>query len=131
MKVLVSHNCNLLSSRQFVIYCLRVCYMCYMTVLSCFCFFFFFFSLYFFLSCFFFLCCLLMFTRFQFFFPFVLKISFFFLFFFKKFFLWLFFYLLDLCTITTFFFELNQYFTYLGSFNTIFILFCNQKCHAF
>ena len=35
LKISVSENCNLLSSEQFVTYCLEVCYMCFMTLLCC------------------------------------------------------------------------------------------------
>ena len=79
MKILVSENCNLLSSGQFVMYChcLRVCCMYYI-ILLCFLFFLLFslLSFFFFFSCFFSLRCLLMITIFQFYFPFVLTIFF-------------------------------------------------------
>ena len=90
-KISVSENCNLLSSGQFVVYCLvsLLLVLLYDSTAVVFSFFF--------LSCFF-LCCLLVFKRFQFYLPFLLPISFCF---FTKFLSWLLFQLSNLCIITT------------------------------
>ena len=75
LKMLVSGNCNLFNSGQFVLF-ESLLYVLYDSTLL---FFFFFFFLFFFFF-FFFLCCLIMFIRFQLYLPFVLIFSFFFLF---------------------------------------------------
>ena len=126
---ITSENCNLLSTGEFVMYCSRVCYMCYMTV-SCCLFFLAFFSFIFF---FFFFCVL---------FVNVLKISILPSLCPKNFFFFFFFLFLSLQNFSYgnfsafqtyvssqhffIFFELSSYFIYLGTFSTIFILFCNQ-----
>ena len=72
LKMLVSGNCNLFNSRQFVLF-ESLLYVLYdSTLLS-----FFLFSALFFLFFVFFLCCLIMFIRFQLYLPFVLIFFFF------------------------------------------------------